>query len=860
MISFHSSFSDLPKRSEVTMYDGIPAYKKGVHILTVNEIFKICIEKDVEEKMIAYDLPSGVKDNVIFIVRVKSSDDNISADGSKGVLESDLSADDNGIYCSHSSPSDVFDIKINEGRIVNKRLLKKGDIVPDSGDIYILQRHYCSHSSNKDFKRTIIKVKHKGVTLPFAIIQYKMPSSGFVWAKPHGNSTKQGSFYQTKPSVLSELKSYANKAPPKVAIHSVEKNQYRQKPSSIPRNRKQAYYQYSKAADRQKFRSTGPPKTPDYSKLLIMLSKSSFVKDVDFSVKERNHKQSSHPNTFAATNTTLNWIKDFCGGSRPKTFAGIDMTYKAGQFYTMTVTFENPIFVMASNSEKHPTTLAAISTSVTKNTEDYKFMARNLKAHGINSLTYNVDGELALEQAMEFENPITMLGNNHLRCFIHVDDNIKNALKGIVDEETSKKIRREILCSEYNGTRVQGLVDSDSEEEFLRKYAEAEKQWPETFQEWMLKKEGRIRSLKDTLKLCMLKPVRIASGLGNPPNKCVNQRTESLNLVVKEAIGNQTTDQVTFHEKIYENIFLAQESECRKAIYGYGEYRLAESFKKYQVEALTWFQMTYEQQELHLRKLFSLGPSTTDREKITKNLSITIENSGLSGCPSYLLSSIWNKAEIILSHYAIHPLEGGSFCVTEFNDSHIVRVKHSHFECKCKTFDTTSGLCAHTLVVADLLDVLPKFLENYNLKKNKASQSFAKKINKRAGNKPKEKKPRKGQQGVQLNPITSMKNMFDADLDFPKPFRATKAWHNNEPFFVVENKRYPTAKRCEKCLLDFPTSDGQIHVPFDISIRHKQRYRYPIYDHTVKPKRFIKWEVSKYDMKNKFYCVKKEYY
>ena len=56
----------------------------------------------------------------------------------------------------------------------------------------------------------------------------------------------------------------------------------------------------------------------------------------------------------------------------------------------------------------------------------------------------------------------------------------------------------------------------------------------------------RLRSLKSTIEKCMLREVRVAAGLGNPPNKWVNSRMESLNLVIKKQINNNPVDMVTF--------------------------------------------------------------------------------------------------------------------------------------------------------------------------------------------------------------------------------------------------------------------------------------------------------------------------
>ena len=75
------------------------------------------------------------------------------------------------------------------------------------------------------------------------------------------------------------------------------------------------------------------------------------------------------------------------------------------------------------------------------------------------------------------------------------------------------------MGSEFEGKRVQGLVDCENEAEFEQNYITKESQWPENFRQWMVTSKGIHRSMKDTLQHCMLKTVRIAAGLGNPPNK-----------------------------------------------------------------------------------------------------------------------------------------------------------------------------------------------------------------------------------------------------------------------------------------------------------------------------------------------------
>lgn len=94
----------------------------------------------------------------------------------------------------------------------------------------------------------------------------------------------------------------------------------------------------------------------------------------------------------------------------------------------------------------------------------------------------------------------------------------------------------------------------------------------------MLTEKGRVRSLKETLKEYMLRPVRIAAGLGNPPNEWDNQRTEAINNVIKEEADHQVSDQAAIHEILEARVIKQQESEYVKAIYNTGEYRLSPPF------------------------------------------------------------------------------------------------------------------------------------------------------------------------------------------------------------------------------------------------------------------------------------------
>ena len=76
--------------------------------------------------------------------------------------------------------------------------------------------------------------------------------------------------------------------------------------------------------------------------------------------------------------------------------------------------------------------------------------------------------------------------------------------------------------------------------------------WPKEFVKLMETTKFRLRTLKSTIEKCMLTEVRVGAGLGISPNKWVNNKMESLNLVIKEQTNNNAVDMVTFLKAVKE--------------------------------------------------------------------------------------------------------------------------------------------------------------------------------------------------------------------------------------------------------------------------------------------------------------------
>ena len=373
------------------------------------------------------------------------------------------------------------------------------------------------------------KIEHQKDFLRYTIVQYKVSDDiSDITLLPRGNSKKRKDpFVRTKPTVLEKMRKLGASNTPKHVIRKVHcaagGSEEIASPNDIPRDRQQMYNVLKKVRGKLKNRNTGSNKVPEFEKLLSQMQMSDFGKDVSFTVKSKKGESRTFPITLAMTDAQLKWIKTCwqSTGKKPKSQVGIDMTYNDGAYYVTALTFPHPMSVYRENPKKHSTIFLGMATSASRDTEDYEYLASNLRQRGVKTLTYGTDGERALEQG--FENVYPINGNHasiHLRCFDHVKCDIKWKLKELkVDEKRQNEIVGGILGREYQGKWHKGLVYCEDEEEMEERLVNLTGGYPKEFAEWLETRVGRVRALRETLKKCMLKPLRTAADLGDPPNK-----------------------------------------------------------------------------------------------------------------------------------------------------------------------------------------------------------------------------------------------------------------------------------------------------------------------------------------------------
>jgi hypothetical protein len=814
---------------------------------------KLCHYTEFSAEKVCSQVPVP-EDNAVFIVDLRK------------VHYRDLSCDSSGIYGYHSSPSTVVSVTEENGKlkhvnIISRKKLPGPNPTQNRPGVLLMKRHYAHRKQGNEItcKRMISTAEINGEMCRYAVVQYL--GTFFNSTRPHANSKRKNSPYiRVKPSTMDRIKELSKNDAPKEVINIIDKDigfpHNVQSISDGVRDRRQVYNAKKRVGNAKSFRNTGKIPDANFSKLIADMDTGKFVKCVEFGKQESG--EGIKPLTFAATDNCLDWMRQFCTPkSQVRAPVHIDMTYKVGPFYTTCLSFAHPMFVHKNMPDVHPTALLGLMTSTYRRAADYRFLANSLQNKCTTELIYGTDGELALEKAFEDVFPIKDVSEEkksiHLRCYTHVESDLMAELKQHgYSKKQSKDIVTSLLGSEYEGIRKLGLVDSKSDT-FPLLYTQLSSNWKPQFKEYMETTAGRIRPLRDTLQLCMGKDVRTAAGLGDPPNKFTNQRAEAINRVVKECIG-KVVDQSTVHDLVYEKVVLQQEREFMKAIYGGGEYRLAETYKHLEISPLRWNRMNPDQRQRQIKKIFK--DVLVENKVSLTNPKLQLQpdecHAILDQLPLTVVNNLWSKAESLLGNDHIRELKNGNFCIAESDTSVVVQNEDNKFKCQCQQFNKL-GICSHVLVVADIQNVLHQLTADYVYD---PSQAINRQQPKGAGEK-RNKKPRRGQQNVVSRPIekcVGQSSQYDhINLDVPRQFQASEVWHNGNPFRIVSLKEVMNKRPKNKQFLHCPSckSDLSINIvcPYDIVVEHEERYYYPNNDGNYVP-------THSRTMK-KYYCIKR---
>ena len=127
----------------------------------------------------------------------------------------------------------------------------------------------------------------------------------------------------------------------------------------------------------------------------------------------------------------------------------------------------------------------------------------------------------------------------HLLCTLHVKRNIKAKLRELGVKGVQQIVVSNIFGQQIGDQLVEGLVDSESENEFKKGYDIISQKWKRIDTE----KNGPMHSFvtwfnrhKYSVQKTMLKSVRHKAGLGNPPTPFTTKASESANSLLKHRV------------------------------------------------------------------------------------------------------------------------------------------------------------------------------------------------------------------------------------------------------------------------------------------------------------------------------------
>ena len=554
-----------------------------------------------------------------------------------------------------------------------------------------------------------------------------------VKIKPHGNAKSNTPFFRTSQSAKKMHKELASKGMPKDVVHqatqSVGGEVGARGISCLPRNRQQI----------ANYRRAGNKKDSNVLYSIMLESKltqgtnEAFIRDV---------KAAPDPQCIMFFDWQLADMERFVANGQG--ILSVDPTYNLGEFYVTPTTFSH-LMLEDVITKKHPSLLGPVLVHQRMDFATFNYFSSSLI--GFNKKLRNVhafgtDGQDSIIDAFSHSFPSAV----QLRCFIHFKKNIVEKLKeyGIPRKVLQEYVDDIFGC--YRGsTYMEGLVDCSSEAEFHEKFTKCKTIWdiregpyapssgPRFYDYFQRYKSG-------TFSHSMLKSLRESVGLGSPPSIYTTNASESINAMMKRKVNYKESEWPRFCKEI-EDLVKEQREEVIRALSGRGQYRLLSNYSHYSISASVWAKMRPSQRrevvvkfdkaslkkpQVHTGSASSVGvvdQVSVSGQSSTKQLSVTAADSGITKISLSTLEQIWSKAEnLINGENAIAPAPGNDSStkmVMSYSSQipHLVRkATNGQYKCDSNCLNwTSSGLCSHSLAVAELSNDLSSFLNWYNL-------------------------------------------------------------------------------------------------------------------------------------------------
>ena len=430
--------------------------------------------------------------------------------------------------------------------------------------------------------------------------------------KAHSNSKQTAPYRRTQDSTFKAIETKVVVEKPRRVFQSVAESSgdgllKGTQPSAWPRDMAQIYN--IKKQQTKKHTSEGSVCSNDpYFALILQCKEDETNPETSF---VRRVTAAPEPTALLAFESQLSDIKKFCTDPRKFSILQVDPTFDLGPFHVTASQFEN-LHLVDRRSGKPPAMVGPLYVHRQKKEMTYEGFVNQLlelKPELKTIKAIGTDGVEALYNAFvkKIDNII------HLRCFLHERQNIDRHLKTIgVSEYNRNEIIADLFGRQVGSRLEEGILDSDTVEEFWLRMAEIKQIWKERMgskgeqvHSWVIKYKA------DEIVNSMIRPVRIQAGLGNPPLQFTTNRVECVNHLLSDEADGQPQNLPQF-TKIARTLVERQRKNVEWAIIGKGPYRLHPSLEKHRVSEETWCSMTIEKRQLHIEKVFDTDISNCE--------------------------------------------------------------------------------------------------------------------------------------------------------------------------------------------------------------------------------------------------------
>ena len=326
----------------------------------------------------------------------------------------------------------------------------------------------------------------------------------------------------------------------------------------------------------------------------------------------------------------------------------------------------------------------------------------------------------------------------HLRCDIHLRDNVKRKLSELeITGSVASEIVSDIFGKALGEVTEGGLVDCTSGAEFDTALDNVKRKWATLHKNGAKFTTYFLTEKAEVIRESATADIRSMCGLGFPPKVYTQNASESMNRLVKAnedaKLAKKPDGLLPFIEHIRAEV-KRQQDEQFLAVIGRGEYQLTEDFSILGINEKDVFRMSAKQRDALKKKFFSASMSDPSRHGVTKEkevatekmLSITVENAQIIEIPYPVLNGMFSKAATTVNDPSALwkvPTSGGgdSSCPVRFmvhsqtsRDPYTVFIypKTGKVQCDkgCVNWATYT-MCSHTLAAAEKMGTLKEFLK-----------------------------------------------------------------------------------------------------------------------------------------------------